>query len=225
MGKRYTYQANPPTEKVSGFAVEGYSASGSGSQISSRGICIALHKAKAVEIRQSPRASMSSMVRLGTPLWRDSSGTLRPFDLRISRSLSMAFFLRGVIEFPNAVCNLEQNNQTDYNRGSANKWIPIGALSDNEAGYQNPKGKIVIFQVESLLSVWYTELKQEPLLGEVGKPQPLMSLGFERFNQNGQCNYSFDYKLPDFLFGHLLAFLFAQFSHPLSMFLLYHVLT
>ena len=31
MGKRYTYQATPPTEKVSGFAVEGYSASGSGS--------------------------------------------------------------------------------------------------------------------------------------------------------------------------------------------------
>ena len=114
--------------------------------------------------------------------WEHRFGATAPAR---SDPLICGFFLRGVIEFPNAVCNLEQNNQTDYNRGSANKWIPIGALSDNEAGYQNPKGKIVIFQVESLLSVWYTELKQEPLLGEVGKPQPLMSLGFERFNQNG----------------------------------------
>ena len=31
MGKRYTYQANPPVFMMGGFAVEGYSASGSGS--------------------------------------------------------------------------------------------------------------------------------------------------------------------------------------------------
>lgn len=139
------------------YSSEGYKVS--------KEIFKALHKRRAVEIRQSPRTSISSMVRRDTPLSRDNSGTDKPFSFRISRSLSMVFFLRGVIEFPNAVCNLEQNNQTDYNRGGTNKWIPIGDLPDNEAGCQNPKGKIVIFQVESLLSVWYTKLKQEPLLG------------------------------------------------------------
>lgn len=31
MGKRYTYQANPPIIKTGGFSVEGYSFLGSGS--------------------------------------------------------------------------------------------------------------------------------------------------------------------------------------------------
>nr|DAN00986.1 MAG TPA: hypothetical protein [Caudoviricetes sp.] len=56
----------------------------------------------------------------------------------------------------------------------------------------------------------------------MGFPIRNVRLGFNGGNQSGDGYHSFDYKLPDFLFGHLLAFLFAQFSHPLPMILLYH---